>query len=195
MDYMGTSVFSNFGSMHVASQRYVFTKNNIFVFFWPYNHFSSFFRIKKDAQRNLATNGPYESPWTPIFDHLVQFWIMSVPKQPPLKLKPVYIYIYIDELRTAADPLKLFWLCWFFATRGSTPLADPGQHPRTRCIHIFLCLLIALIINIFPPCLQNATEIENAFIYVTERSMQTLQLQLQLQLQLFNNTSNCFDKI
>ena len=24
---------------------------------------------------------------TPIFDHLVQFWIMSVPKQPPLKLK------------------------------------------------------------------------------------------------------------
>ena len=60
-------------------------------------------------------------------------------------------------------------------------------------IHIFLCLLIALIINIFPPCLQNATEIENAFIYVTERSMQTLQLQLQLQLQLFNNTSSCFD--
>ena len=36
-------------------------------------------------------------------------------------------------------------------------------------------------------CLQNATEIENAFIYVTERSMQTLQLQLQLQL--FNNTT------
>ena len=32
-------------------------------------------------------------------------------------------------------------------------------------------------------CQQNATEIENAFIYVTKRSMQTLQLQLQL----FNN--------
>jgi len=34
-------------------------------------------------------------------------------------------------------------------------------------------------------CQQNATEIENAFIYVTKRSMQTLQLQLQL----FNNTT------
>ena len=38
-------------------------------------------------------------------------------------------------------------------------------------------------------CLQNGTEIENAFIYVTEQPMQTLQLQLQLQLQLFNNTT------
>ena len=46
-----------------------------------------FFGIKKEAPWNLAKISPNESPWTPIFDHLVQFWITSVPKQPPLKLK------------------------------------------------------------------------------------------------------------
>ena len=49
-------------------------------------------------------------------------------------------------------------------------------------------MLIMKAINIIY-CLQNGTEIENAFIYVTEQPMQTLQLQLQLQLQLFNNTT------
>ena len=47
-------------------------------------------------------------------------------------------------------------------------------------------MLIMRAINIIF-CLQNGTEIENAFIYVTEQPMQTLQLQLQLQL--FNNTT------
>ena len=41
------------------------------------------------------------------------------------------------------------------------------------CQYRALCLLIALIINIFPPCLQNVTEIENVFIYIKECSMQT----------------------
>ena len=63
-------------------------KTTCVCFFGAYNHLSPFFQIQKDAQSNLATNGPYESPRTPIFDHLVQFWIMSVPKQPPLKLRP-----------------------------------------------------------------------------------------------------------
>ena len=44
----------------------------------------------------------------------------------------IYTYIYIDVLRTAADPLKLFWWCWFFATRGNTPLAVVGQHPNWK---------------------------------------------------------------
>ena len=72
-----------------------FDENQHFCVFLdhPYCDFSWFFRIKKDAQRNLAPNGPYESPWTPIFNHLVQFWIMSVPKQPPLKLKPVTLML------------------------------------------------------------------------------------------------------
>ena len=86
MDYIGTFGFSNFGVRHVASQRFVFTNINMFVFFLT--RLSFILLNKKDAQRNLAPNGPYESPWTPIFDHLVQFWIMSVPKQPPLRLKP-----------------------------------------------------------------------------------------------------------
>ena len=63
MDFIGGFVFSDFGVRHVASQRFVFHENqHVCVFVGPDCHVSSFFRIKKDAQRDLATNGPYESP-------------------------------------------------------------------------------------------------------------------------------------
>ena len=57
---------------------------NIFVFFGSYCDFSWFFWVQKDAQRNLATNDVHESPWSPVIDHLVQFWIMSVQNNPRL---------------------------------------------------------------------------------------------------------------
>ena len=70
----------------------LFAKNYICVlFFWQYCHFSTFFRIKKDAHSNFAKIGKLFSRWTPIFDLFVQFWIMSVPKQPPLKLKFAFL--------------------------------------------------------------------------------------------------------
>ena len=71
-----------------------FTNNNMFVFFVPYYDFSAFLWIKKDAPWNSASIGPNESPWTPIFDHFVQFWIMSVPKQPGLILKSDFKALY-----------------------------------------------------------------------------------------------------
>ena len=58
----GHCFFCNFGVGHVASQRFVLTKNNMFVFFWIILSFFLIFGSKKDAQRNLATNGPSESP-------------------------------------------------------------------------------------------------------------------------------------
>ena len=84
VDNIGTFVFSNFGARHVASQRFFPRKSTFVCFFGPYCHFSWFFWGKKDAQRNLASNDVYESPWSPVIDHLVQFWIMSVQNNPRL---------------------------------------------------------------------------------------------------------------
>ena len=48
MDYHGRFVFSNFGVRHVASQRFVFTKNNIVVFLLDHIFmFPQFFELKK----------------------------------------------------------------------------------------------------------------------------------------------------
>ena len=80
-------IFYTFGMRHLASQRFVSRKTTFLCFFQPYYHFSAFFRIKKDAPWNSASIGPSLSPWTPIFDHFVPFLIISVPKQPGLKLK------------------------------------------------------------------------------------------------------------
>ena len=78
---------------HLASQRFFFhEKQHFYVFVGPYYHFSAFFWIQKDATWNSASIGPNESPWTPIFDHFVQFLIISVPKQPLLKLKSAQEY-------------------------------------------------------------------------------------------------------
>ena len=84
MDFIGTFYFSNFGVRHVASQRFFFTKINIFVFFWTILSFFLIFSNKKDAQRNLATNGRMRAREVPYIDHLVQFWIMSVQNNPRL---------------------------------------------------------------------------------------------------------------
>jgi hypothetical protein len=69
----------------VASQRFFFTKNYIFEFYQQYGKFSTFFQIKNDAHWNFVKICQIFSPWTPIWDHFVHFWMMSVPKQPPLK--------------------------------------------------------------------------------------------------------------
>ena len=114
MDFVGGIIFSNFGARHVASQRFFSRKSTFLCFFGPYGHFSWFFWVQKDAQRNLAHNDVYKSPWSPEFDHLVKFWIMSVQNNPCLswslhmwlppfaeglqtenKSLSVYIYIYI----------------------------------------------------------------------------------------------------
>ena len=55
---------------------------HVCVFFGPYYHFSFVFWIKTNTQGNVATTCPYESPWTPTFDDLVRFWIMSVKNNP-----------------------------------------------------------------------------------------------------------------
>ena len=72
-----------------------FTKKQTFLYFFgPYYHYSSFFWIKNDAPWNSASIGPNESPWTPVFDHFVQFLIMSVPKQPGLILKSAVYLVW-----------------------------------------------------------------------------------------------------
>ena len=80
-------IFYNLGWGMRLLKDFVSRKTTCLCFFGPYYHFSAFFRIKKDAPWHFAKIGPSFSPWTPIFDHFVQFLIMSVPKQPPLKLK------------------------------------------------------------------------------------------------------------
>ena len=50
MDFIGTFVFSNFDVRHVASQRFVFTKNNIVLILFDHIViFPYFFEFKKDA--------------------------------------------------------------------------------------------------------------------------------------------------
>ena len=88
MDSIGTIIFFQLWCEACSFSKMFSRKTTFLCFFGPSTHFSSFVWNKKEAQWNLAKIGPNESPWTPIIDHLVQFWIMSVPKQPPLKLKP-----------------------------------------------------------------------------------------------------------
>ena len=76
-----------------------FHEKQHFCVFWTILSFCFIFFYKKDAQWNLAKIDPNESPWTPIFDHLVRFWIMSVPKQPPLKMKSEYQFMHCDANR------------------------------------------------------------------------------------------------
>ena len=83
-----------------------FHENQHFCVFSTILSFFSIFWIKKDAPWNSASIGPNESPWTPIFDHFVQFWIMSVPKQPGLKLKSEAFVRWVGRPRhTWADQL------------------------------------------------------------------------------------------
>ena len=68
----------------------LFTKNDMFAFCWPdLLFFFVFFRTNKCTHWHFAKICPIFSPWTPIWDHFVHIWMMSVPKQPPLKLKSV----------------------------------------------------------------------------------------------------------
>ena len=96
MDFIGTIVFFHFWDEAFCFSKICFQKKQHFLcFFGPYYHFSAFFWVKKDAPWNSASIGPNESPWTPIFDHFVQFLIISVPKQPGLKLKSVKIEMLV----------------------------------------------------------------------------------------------------
>ena len=140
---MGTFVISNFGMRHVASQRFVSRKSSFLCFFEPYCNFSYFFWNKKDAQHNLAKIGPYESPWTPEFDNLVQFWIMSVQNKPRLswslrcsrhKAKTIpklyweyskHISNYIQHISKHIQDIDEKWKI----PSGSRPGPSPG--PRT----------------------------------------------------------------
>ena len=70
-----------------------FFYEKLHVLFLPYCDFSTFCWIEKDTHWNFAKIGQNVSPWTLIFDRFVQFWMMSVPKQPPLKLKSAFIMI------------------------------------------------------------------------------------------------------
>ena len=62
----------------------------------PYYHFSTFFRIEKDTHWFFAKICLIFSPWTPIWDHFVYSWMMSVQKQPTLKLKSVNNHLLTD---------------------------------------------------------------------------------------------------
>ena len=95
----------------VASQRFFSRKTIFLCFFRPYCHFSIFFRIEKDAHWNFAKIGQNFSPWTPIWDHFVYFWIMSVPEQPPLKLKSEHCSRQWQQHAKSRLQLKprLFW--------------------------------------------------------------------------------------
>ena len=98
----------------VASQRFVFTKSDMFVFFRPYCHFSTICRVKKHAHWNFAKIWQIFSPWTPIWHHYVHFWMMSVPENNPgLKLKSeilglLRIVTMFKDYRTSNYRLQLF---------------------------------------------------------------------------------------
>jgi hypothetical protein len=78
-------------------------------------HFAISFRIKKDAHWIFAKICQIFSPWTPIWDHFVQFWMMSVPKQPPLKLKSA---IYIQSI--SKSTMRKYTFLGFYRTSTST---------------------------------------------------------------------------
>ena len=48
-----------------------------FSFFILFCFFSGFFGTEKDAHWNFAKICPIFSPWTPIWDHFVRFWIFG----------------------------------------------------------------------------------------------------------------------
>ena len=78
---------------------YIFENLEICLFFNDFSYISIsltcvvlffvFSRTRKDAHWNFAKICPIFSPWTPIWYHFIHFWMMSVPKQPGLKLKSV----------------------------------------------------------------------------------------------------------
>ena len=74
-------------------------------------------------------------------------------------LMKLNIFLYIDVLRTAADPLKLLWWRFFFATRGNTLLAVVGQHPQSIYIFMSTCMFYGgqhlLCASRVSPCLHS----------------------------------------
>ena len=107
-------------------------KSTLLCFFEPYCHFSWFFRNKKDAQRNLATNDVYKSPWSPVIDHLVQFWIMSVQNNPRLS----WSLFGFDE--------ALVLLFWALKQEGIVCV----------CVWLFVTLIVCLYVFCGEPFLQ-----------------------------------------
>ena len=111
----------------VASQRF-FEKLHVCVFVSPDDNFSTFFRIGKDAHWNFAKICQNFSPWTPIWDHFVHFWIMSVPKQPTLKLK--------SESMKACWFLQNFEHLYYHSGRGGLEVGWQsllaGQSPKDK---------------------------------------------------------------
>ena len=72
----------------------IFSRKTICLCFFFLHHIiivPHFCWIAKDAHWNLAKIGTKISQWIPIWYHFVHFWIMSVLKQPPLKLKSVLL--------------------------------------------------------------------------------------------------------
>ena len=59
----------------------------LYVCIFMFCVFGVFLPTKKDAHWNFAKICPIFSPWAPIWNHFVHFWVTSVPQQPGLKLK------------------------------------------------------------------------------------------------------------
>ena len=104
MDYIGTFFFQLWCEACSFSKICFHENTTCLCCFGPYYHFSCIFRIKKDAQGNFAINGPYESPWIPTFDDLVQFQIMSVQNNPHVDL--LYKLVGKAELLKSVDGLR-----------------------------------------------------------------------------------------
>ena len=77
--------FPNFGMARVAPKRlFCFTKNCIFAFVSTTIQCFHFYRIKKDMHWNFATICRIFSPWTPIWNHFVHFWMIPYQNNPRL---------------------------------------------------------------------------------------------------------------
>ena len=79
---------------------YLFTKiNYIQILINMFAYFFVVFQVyHKKTHSHLANICPIFSLWTPIWNHFAHFWMMSVPKQPGLKLKSVLEHECIKSL-------------------------------------------------------------------------------------------------
>ena len=109
--------------------------------------FFTFFRIEKDGHWKFAKSCPIFSPWTPIWDYFVHFWMMSVPKQPTLKLKSglsdnsrSHIVIYSRSI--VDNSWQLTDINWQFLRDNK------WQHVFNVCnVNYLLCILETYILN------------------------------------------------
>ena len=147
------SFFTNLGWGILLLKDVFQKKTTCLGFFGPYYHFPAFFWNKKNAPWNSASIGPIESPWTPIFDHFVQLWIISVPNQPPLKLKSelaiIHNYLkHIEKNNTNCARHVCPWCIFFFQPTSLTHVEfylilerqiflDSAQQPLCDWVHFF----------------------------------------------------------